>query len=262
MDKSLGSGRARRASVSTAEAHVFAEDIVVSYKRLLRRHTALRSAGVCVRSAQVVAVVGPNGAGKTTLFRTLLGFIRPDSGLCRVGGLAPAEYRRRHGVGYVPEQIVFPRAWTVRDLLARSVDLSVRPGARGDDYARAVETTRFDDDTLRKEAAKCSNGTQRRLWLACTLAGNPAVLVLDEPFAGLDPPARRALRREVRAARDRGTAVLVASHELAEVERVADTVVLLRDGATSPPRDLGRSHRDAEASLAARLEAELFGEDK
>ncbi len=111
----------------------------------------------------------------------------------------------------------------------------------------------------RKEAAKCSNGTQRRLWFACALAGDPAVLVLDEPFAGLDPPARRALRSEVRAARDRGVAVLVASHELAEVERVADTVVLLRDGGTSAPRDLARSDRDPEAAPAARLEAELFG---
>ena len=250
---------AGRASVSAAEAQVFAEDVVVSYKRLLRRHVALRSVGVCVRSGQVVAVVGPNGAGKTTLFRTLLGFVRPDSGRCRVGGLAPAEYRRRHGVGYVPEQVVLPKAWTVRDLLARSVDLCVEPEARGDAYARAVETARFDDDTLGKEAAKCSNGTQRRLWLACALAGDPAVLVLDEPFAGLDPPARRALRSEVRAARDRGVAVLVASHELAEVERVADTVVLLRDGVTSAPRDLARSDRDPEAAPAARLEAELFG---
>lgn len=234
----------------------------MSYRTRLRRHVALRGAGVCVRSSQVVAVVGPNGAGKTTLFRTLLGVMRPDSGMCRVGGLAPAEYRRCHGVGYVPEQVVLPKAWAVRDVLARSVDLcTTPPEARPAAYARAVERARFDDDTLAKEAVKCSNGTQRRLWLACALAGDPAVLLLDEPFAGLDPPARRSLRQEVRAARERGAAVVVASHELAEVEQIADSVVLLRDGRTSSPQDLARAHRDARTGPGSRLEAELFGDD-
>lgn len=248
--------------MSTTDAQVIAEDVVVSYRTRLRRHVALRGAGVCVRSGQVLAVVGPNGAGKTTLFRTLLGVMRPDSGRCRVGGLAPAEYRRCHGVGYVPEQVVLPKAWAVSDVLARSVDLcTTLPEARPSAYARAVERAHFDDDTLAKEAVKCSNGTQRRLWLACALAGDPAVLLLDEPFAGLDPPARRSLRQEVRAARERGAAVVVASHELAEVEQVADSVVLLRDGRTWPPRDLARAHRDARAGPGSRLEAELFGDD-
>lgn len=234
----------------------------MSYRTLLRRHVALRGAGVRARSGQVVAVVGPNGAGKTTLFRALLGVMRPDSGRCRVGGLAPAEYRRRHGVGYVPEQVVLPKAWTVRDVLARSVDLcTIGPQTREAAYAGALERARFDDDTLAKEAVKCSNGTQRRLWLACALAGDPAVLFLDEPFAGLDPPARRGLRQEVRAARERGAAVVLASHELAEVEQIADAVVLLRDGGTSLPRDLTHARREADAGPGSRLEAELFGSD-
>lgn len=196
------------------------------------------------------------------MVEALLGVMRPDSGMCRVGGLAPAEYRRCHGVGYVPEQVVLPKAWAVRDVLARSVDLcTTPPEARPSAYARAVERARFDDDTLAKEAVKCSNGTQRRLWLACALAGDPAVLLLDEPFAGLDPPARRSLRQEVRAAMERGAAVVVASHELAEVEQIADSVVLLRDGRTSSPRDLARAHRDARTGPGSRLEAELFGDD-
>lgn len=247
--------------MSTADVQVFAEDVVVSYRTLLRRHVALRGAGVRVRSGQVAAVVGPNGAGKTTLFSTLLGVMRPDSGRCRVGGLAPAEYRRRHGVGYVPEQVVLPKAWTVRDVLARSVDLCATTPRRQAAYARALERARFDDETLAKEAVKCSNGTQRRLWLACALAGDPAVLFLDEPFAGLDPPARRSLRQEVRAARERGAAVVLASHELAEVEQVADAVILLRDGNTSLPRDLVRAPGEADAGRGSRLEAELFGSD-
>ena len=202
-----------------------------------------------------MALAGPNGAGKTTLFRLLMGFMRPVAGRCRIGGVPPAEYRRRHGVGYLPENATLPRGWPGRQLLARGADLSVHPGQSRREFTLALERTGLDSATLSREGRKCSRGTQRRLWLAYALIGDPLVLLLDEPFSGLDTPSRRALRHEMRTARERGAAVIFATHELSEVERLADAIVVIEDGATKEARALPGYGN----SPVADLEAELFG---
>lgn len=246
------------------EPVVHAEELVVSYGGAFgrlpgsRRSEALRGVSIGVGAGEVVALVGPNGAGKTTLFRTLLGFMRPEAGQCLLGGEEPAKYRRGRGVGYVPEAVALPRGWTARDVLCRAVDLSVPLEDRETAYAQCVARAGLEAGAaeLRRKAAKCSNGMQRRLWLAGALAGDPQIVLLDEPFAGLDPPARRRLRSEVRAAKERGAAVLVASHELSEAARVADRIVLLKEGvataasAFSPP----------DSGAVAAMEAAIFGE--
>ena len=163
---------------------------------------------------EVAALVGPNGAGKTTLLRILLGFKQPDRGQCAVAGLSPKEYRRRRGVGYLPESLAFPRVWTCRDFLGRSADLSAEPSQRRAVFARSVARSGLDAAALDKSARLCSKGMRRRLGLAHALAAEPALVVLDEPFSGLDLQARAALaggsaggpgarrRRAVRESRD------------------------------------------------------------
>ncbi len=243
---------------------VLAEALFVSYGGVggilrRRRRPALRGASIDVRAGEVVALVGPNGAGKTTLLKILLGLMRAQSGRCLVGGEAPGPYRRRRGVGYVPEAVVLPRAWRARDLLCRAVDLSVPLEERGEAYAQAAARAGFEPDAaaLSRKATKCSNGVQRRIWLACALAGDPEIVLLDEPFAGLDPPARRRLRSIVRSARARGAAVLVASHELAEVARIADRIVLLKEGVVATVQTVDQA---SDSSVAA-LEALMFEEN-
>ena len=243
---------------------VFAEEIVVSYPSVrgsfggVQRRPALRGATVRAQRGEVVALVGPNGAGKTTLFRALLGFLRPSKGRCLIGGEEPAAYRRRRGIAYLPEAVALPPGWKARDVLCRAVDLSVPLGQRRTAYGRVVAGTQLDAAVLARETTKCSHGTQKRLWLACALVGDPEVVLLDEPFAGLDTPARRALRAEVRSARQRGAAVLLASHELPEVERLADSVVVLNDGVTTKARR-ALPTTESDDSVAA-LEAAVFGE--
>lgn len=241
---------------SPNEPCVSVAEVAASYKGVVRRHVALRSVTLEVLPGEITALVGPNGAGKTTLFRVLLGFLRPDSGRCQVGGLEPVEYRRRHGVAYVPEFPAFPRGWACRDVLGRSVDLAVRPEGRADAYARAVERAGLDPRTLSRAARKCSNGTQRRLSIACAFVNDPEVVLLDEPFAGLDPPARAALRREIRRARGRGSVVLVATHDLAEVARLANRIVAIAGGGITGTRTVAEEGRMS----AMELEKELFGE--
>ena len=236
-----------------AKAGVVVEDLAASYGTGLRRHTVLRGVSLSAEPGMITAIVGPNGAGKTTFFSILLGLLRPDRGSCRVGGLRPADYRCRHGVGYLPEPSAFPFGWTVRCLLARGVDLSAAKN-RTENFAAALERTGFDAVTLSKPVANCSKGVQRMTGLAYALAGDPAVLVLDEPFSGLDVHARAGLRSEMLAARERGATVLFASHELLEVQRLADTAHILDEGVLRSAgawRDGGSSGPDLETELLA-----------
>ena len=174
------------------------------------------------RGRRITAVVGENGAGKTTLFRTLLGFLEPERGGCFVAELPSGEYRRRLGMGYLPDTLVFPRGWTTRDLLGRGVDLTLAVGRRRGALVDAVQRSGLDASGVSRPLDQLSRGARRRVAFAFALIGEPEVIVLDEPFSGLDARARAALREETRTARDRGATVLLASHELAEIERLAD----------------------------------------
>lgn len=243
-------------SATGTRVGVVVEDLVVSYSTGFRQHTVLKAANLSAEPGMITAIVGPNGAGKTTLFTAIMGLLRPDRGRCLIGGLRPADYRRRHGVGYLPELSVFPRGWTVRALLARGADLSASKTPT-EVFAMAVSRTGFSSATLSKVVDKCSKGMQRMVGLAYALAGDPALVVLDEPFSGLDVRARASLRREMAAARDRGATVLFASHELLEVERLADRAFILQDGDV---RSAGAwSERESAGSA---LETELMGPDK
>lgn len=235
------------------EVGVVAEGLVVSYRMGLRRLEVLKGVNLSAESGTITAIVGPNGAGKTTLFSVILGLLCPDRGGCLVGGLRPSDYRRRHGVGYLPELSAFPGGWTVRALLARGADLS-GSGASAKVFATAVARTGFDSATLSTLVDKCSKGMQRVVGLAYALTGDPALIVLDEPFSGLDVRARERLRREMVAVRDRGATVLFASHELLEVGRLADRAFILEDGNMRPATAWGEGE-----SAGASLEAELMG---
>ena len=232
------------------------EDLVVSYRTGFRRHTVLKAVNLSAEPGVITAIVGPNGAGKTTLFTAVMGLLRPDRGRCLIGGLRPADHRRRHGVGYLPELSVFPPGWTVRALLARGADLSASETPT-EVFATAVSRTGFSSATLSKVVDKCSKGMQRMVGLAYALAGDPALVVLDEPFSGLDVGARASLRREMVAARDRGATVLFASHELLEVERLADRAFILQDGNVRTADGWSEGE-----SAGSALEAELMGRDE
>ncbi|MDT8368697.1 MAG: ATP-binding cassette domain-containing protein [Longimicrobiales bacterium] len=234
-------------------AAVRIEELWASYRKGLRRQSVLRGVGLEALPGAVTAIIGRNGVGKTTLFRSLIGLQRPDRGTITIAGLPVRAYRERHGIGCVPESISLPASWTVGDILGHGVDLTVEPGGRQEAFARAVERGAFDAQTIARPARRCSKGLKQRLLLAYALIGEPEVLLLDEPFSALDPPSRIALRGEITRTVERGVTVLLASHDLNEVTRLADSVFMMEDGEVRqrdlPRADPGGADDDLEADF-------------
>lgn len=179
-----------------------------------------------VMPGEVFGFLGPNGAGKSTTIRLLLGLIRPSAGAAEVFGVPVADVRRAHRhLAYVPGDVELWPSLTgaeILELLAR-----VRPGVDVDYRAELVD--RFGLD-LSMRGKAYSTGNRQKVALVAAFAPRAPLLVLDEPTSGLDPLMEQVFRRCVTEARERGQAVFLSSHQLAEVEAVCDRVAILRDG--------------------------------
>lgn len=193
---------------------------------------ALRDVSLTVPRGAVVGLVGPNGAGKTTLIRAIATLLRLTRGVVQVDGYdtlrTPTKVRRV--LGYLPE-----RASPYPDLLAwEHLDLfAAIAGHRGAGKARRIDAALDAAGLIARRETPCaelSKGLRQRLALQATLLHDPVALVLDEPTDGLDPDSREALLATARHLADQGVAVLLSSHVLAEVEAVADDVVILSEG--------------------------------
>ena len=199
-------------------------------KRFGRRPgvVALRPTNLAVAAGEVCAVVGPNGAGKSTLLALALGYLRPTTGGVLLDGETPRAAQRAGGVAYLPERFALPAQWTVRGALRglAALDRQPSPAARA---AAALERCGLKDVAARP-IGELSRGTLQRVGIAQAWLAPARLLVLDEPTEGLDPLWRLRLRELIAERRAAGAAVLLASHDLAEVERLADRVVLLDAG--------------------------------
>ena len=195
-----------------------------------RDRTVLDKVDLLVAPGQVVGLLGPNGAGKTTTVKSLLGMVHLDAGVATVLGYPAGDPASRRQVGYLPEKFQYPEWLDGRQVLeahARLIGLSAdeRPVAIADALRLVGLAGRGDD-----RVSGYSKGMQQRLGLATAVLGRPALVILDEPTSALDPIGRREVRDLIRTLQDRGTAVLLNSHLLGEVEQVCDHVVILHRG--------------------------------
>ncbi|HEX7049378.1 MAG TPA: ABC transporter ATP-binding protein [Longimicrobiales bacterium] len=206
-----------------------------------RSRPALADVTVAVPRGSVWAVVGPNGAGKTTLFGLLLGFLHPTAGRVRIDGRAPRRYLRARGAAYLPERFRLPDGWTV----AAALRALARLEGMGAAAARARADALLERFALGAHAGKpvqaLSRGLLQRVGVAQALLAPRELVVLDEPTEGLDPLWRIRFRAVVDELRAEGRTVLLASHDLAEVERTADRVVLLEAGRVRDVLDVSRA---------------------
>ena len=221
---------------------------IVEFSKLSKRFgkiQALDGLDLELEPGQIHGFLGPNGAGKTTAIRVLLGMLRADSGRVRLFGADPwsraVQLHRR--LAYVPGEVtLWPRltGGEVIDLLT-----SLRGAANEQRRAEMIE--RFELDPTRKTRTY-SKGNRQKVALVAALASDVDLLVLDEPTSGLDPLMELVFQQAVAEAAARGTAVLLSSHILAEVEKLCSQVTIIREGRTVESgslqqlRHLTRSH--------------------
>jgi ABC-2 type transport system ATP-binding protein len=180
-----------------------------------------------VRRGEVFALLGPNGAGKTTTVEILEGYRRPDGGSVRVLGLDPVKdgARLRPRIGLMLQEGGIDGRTTPREALR----LYARFYQDAEDPDRLLETVDLER-AAGTRFRRLSGGEKQRLGLAMALIGRPELLVLDEPTAGMDPAAKQATRDRIAALRAAGTTILLTTHELGDVERLADRVAILDRG--------------------------------
>ena len=230
-------------TTNDANATIFIENISKHY----REQTALEGLSLKVPEGAVFGLLGENGAGKTTTLSILLGLIKADGGSARVLGLDPArdglEIRRR--VGYVPEQPALYDWMTVAEIgwFAAGFHPEAVTGTGGY-QARYADLTQGFGLPPKRKIKELSKGMRAKVSLSLALAADPRLLILDEPTSGLDTMVRREFLESMVDLAANGQTVLLSSHQIAEVERVASHVALLHQGRlilTEPLDDL-RAH--------------------
>lgn len=203
-----------------------------TYGRRDRSVTAVDDVSLTLEPG-VHGVVGPNGAGKTTLLGLILGFLHPTAGSVTIDGSSPRRYLRRSGAAYLPERFRLPEQWPVRGALRALARLDGHAGDETHDRVDAGIRRLGLEDHADRPVGALSRGLLQRVGLAQALLTDRRVVVLDEPTEGLDPLWRIRFREMVDALRDGDRTVLLASHDLNEVERLADDVIVLDDGRVS-----------------------------
>lgn len=208
---------------------------VLQLKEVTRRRAgraAVCNLSLSLASGQVLGLLGVNGAGKSTTLAMIAGALRPDQGSIRLQGQDFLEQPElaRHALGWLPEGAPFWPELTVREHLDAHGHLRGISGARLQQAGNEVLERLDLKDLSRRLAGVLSQGQRQRLGLACALLHRPALLVLDEPANALDPVQVTALRTLLRELAADGTAIILSTHQLAEVTAVCDRVAILHEG--------------------------------
>jgi lipopolysaccharide export system ATP-binding protein len=207
-----------------------AEHLVKRYKK----RAVVNGVSIDVRQGEVVGLLGPNGAGKTTTFYMIVGMIRPNEGTvylddAEITGVAM--YRRaRMGIGYLPQEASVFRKMSVEENILSVLQMMDIPGAERNERCERLMADFNISHLARSKGYTLSGGERRRTEIARALACEPDFILLDEPFAGIDPIAVEEIMKIVGALRERGIGVLVTDHNVHETLSITDRAYLLFDG--------------------------------
>ena len=208
-------------------------------RRVYGRTVALDGLDLEVAEGEILGFLGPNGAGKTTAVKLLLGLVAPTSGGGEVLGRPLGDREARRAIGYLPELFRYQQWLTAREVLGLHARLIGLPAAR---RAREIDRVLVLVGLAERGTDRVggfSKGMQQRLGIAVALLGEPRLVILDEPTSALDPVGRDDVRTIIREARDRGSAVLLNSHLLGEVERLCERVAIVHRGRVVASGGLG-----------------------
>ena len=204
------------------------------------KRTVVKDVSFSVRSGEVVGLLGPNGAGKTTCFYMVVGVVGADKGDVTIDGVSlvrqPMHVRSRHGLSYLPQEASIFRKLTVEENIRAVLEL------QRDNNGKRLKTAEINRQLqqlvadlqighiLHSPAPALSGGERRRVEIARTLATNPRFVLLDEPFAGVDPIAVLDIQRIIEFLTERGIGVLITDHNVRETLGICDRAYIISDG--------------------------------
>ena len=221
--------------------------VVSNLAKSYRRRPVLRDVSLALRRGEVAALLGPNGAGKTTCFYAVAGLVPPDAGTITVDGQdvtwLPMYRRAKLGIGYLPQEASIFRGMTVADNIRSILEITVEDHEKQHEMLDELMGEFSITHLRRTPAIALSGGERRRVEIARCLASQPKYVLLDEPFAGVDPLAVADIRNLVAHLKDRGLGVLITDHNVRETLEIVDRAYILHDGTvlmTGTPEEVVR----------------------
>jgi lipopolysaccharide export system ATP-binding protein len=231
---------------------LFLNDLEKSYSG----RQVVNSVNLQVRSGEVVGLLGPNGAGKTTTFYMTIGLVRPDAGKILLDDEditeLPMYQRARKGLGYLPQETSIFRKLTVRQNLLAILEILPLSRAEREHRAEMLLEELGIKHLEKQKANVLSGGEKRRLEISRALATNPSFMLLDEPFAGIDPLAVNDIKNIINHLKRRGIGILISDHNVRETLGACDNAYILVDGQvleSGPPDQIAKSEAVVQAYL-------------
>ncbi|MCY4220234.1 MAG: LPS export ABC transporter ATP-binding protein [Thiotrichales bacterium] len=229
-------------------------------RRLAKRYRSrlvVNDVSLTVRSGEIVGLLGPNGAGKTTSFYMIIGLVACDTGIVQVDhddlSDSPMHLRARAGLGYLPQEPSIFRHLSVRDNVMAI--LETRPGMSRDEREHRLETLLDEFQVTRiadQRGDSLSGGERRRVEIARALASDPRFMLLDEPFAGVDPISIVEIQQIIGHLSERGIGILITDHNVRDTLRICDRAYIVNQGtiiAKGAPEDVLGNERVREVYL-------------
>lgn len=207
---------------------------ISNLRKSYRKKVVIRDVSMDLGRGEIVALLGPNGSGKTTCFYAIAGLVTPEGGQVIVDGrdvtLLPMYRRAKLGIGYLPQEVSIFRGLSVEDNILAILEISVSSRSRRHERLEDL-LSEFSITHLRRASAlSLSGGERRRVEIARCLAADPKYVLLDEPFAGVDPIAVAEIRTLVADLKTRGIGVLITDHNVRETLDIVDRAYILHDG--------------------------------
>jgi lipopolysaccharide export system ATP-binding protein len=217
-------------TVTTGDAGLVVRNLRKSYKKRL----VIRDVSMRLNRGEVVALLGPNGSGKTTCFYSIAGLVTPEGGQVLIDGrdvtALPMYRRARMGIGYLPQEVSIFRGLSVEDNINAVLEIMIPERHKRRERLEELISEFNITHIRRAPALALSGGERRRVEIARCLAANPSYLLLDEPFAGVDPIAVGDIRALVSDLKRRGIGVLITDHNVRETLEIVDRAYILHDG--------------------------------
>lgn len=207
---------------------------VTKLRKSYRKKTIIRDISLDLKCGEVVALLGPNGSGKTTTFYVIAGLISPEGGQVMIDGrdatYLPMYRRARLGIGYLPQEVSIFRGLNVEENILAVLEMSIADNIRRRERLEELLSEFSISHLRRAPSLSLSGGERRRVEIARCLASDPKYMLLDEPFAGVDPIAVGEIRGLVADLKKRGIGVLITDHNVREALEIVDRAYILHDG--------------------------------